>query len=71
MDTNTALLGTGTGGTILTILYFLYKTFNHKRCRSNCCGKQLELSLDMENTSPPEKDKSSFQTDNPIVKVPS
>jgi hypothetical protein len=71
METNMALLGTGTTGTILTVLYLLYKAFNHKRCRSNCCGKKLELSLDMENTSPPENKNQHFQTDNPIVKVPS
>jgi hypothetical protein len=26
---------------------------NHKRVRSNCCGKKLEISLDVENTTPP------------------
>jgi hypothetical protein len=62
MDTNTALLGTGTGGTILTILYFVYKTFNHKRCRSNCCGRAMDLSLDIENTTPPP---DRFEVRNP------
>ena len=71
MDTNTALIGTGTSGTILTILYFMYKMCNHKRLRCRICGKDLDVSIDLENTTPPEKDKSSFQTDNPIVKVPS
>ena len=27
---------------------------NHKRIRSNCCGKKAEVSLDIENTTPPE-----------------
>lgn len=34
------------GGTILAV-------FNHQRCRSNCFGKKLELSIDIERTTPP------------------
>jgi len=26
---------------------------NHKRIRSRCCGKTADLSLDIENTTPP------------------
>jgi hypothetical protein len=63
MDTNTALLGTGTGGTILTILYFIYKTCNHRRLRSKCCGRDLDMSLDIEQTTPPQ---DRFQVRNPI-----
>ena len=51
MDQN-ALMGTGTGGTLLLIALYMYKTFNHRRVRSNCCGKKLEMSLDVEETSP-------------------
>lgn len=51
MDSN-ALMGTGTGGTLLLVALYLYKTFNHKRVRSNCCGKKMEMSLDIEETSP-------------------
>jgi hypothetical protein len=36
------------------ILYKIYIVVNHKRIRSNCCGKKLEASLDIENTTPPE-----------------
>ncbi len=54
MDTtNMALLSTGTGGTILGVLFLMYRMFNHKRCRSRCCGQDLDLSLDIENTTPP------------------
>jgi hypothetical protein len=64
MDMNTALLSTGTGGTLLGVLYMIYRTLNHKKCRSNCFGKKLELSIDIENTSP------TFEKENPIrVKV--
>ena len=28
---------------------------NHKRLRSVCCNKKLEVSLDIEDTTPPKK----------------
>jgi hypothetical protein len=34
------------GSTVLGII-------NHKRCRSNCLGRKAELSLDIDNTTPP------------------
>jgi hypothetical protein len=62
MDTNTALLSSGTGGTLLMVLLYLYKTLNHRRCRSKCCGKDLDMSLDIENTTPPP---DRFEVRNP------
>ena len=62
MDTNTALLSSGTGGTLLMVLLYLYKTFNHRRCRSRCCGKDMDMSLDIENTTPPP---DRFEVRNP------
>lgn len=38
------------GGSILAYI-------NHKRIRSNCCGKEVVASLDVENTTPPESEK--------------
>jgi len=32
---------------------------NHKRIRSNCCGKKAEVSLDIETTTPPQSLKIS------------
>jgi hypothetical protein len=43
------------GGSILAVC-------NHQRCRSNCFGKKLEVSLDIEQTTPP--------TDKMEIKVP-
>lgn len=56
MDSNgiTALSGTGLAGTLLTVGMLIYKTLNHKRCRSNCCGRNLVMSMDVENTTPPD-----------------
>jgi len=39
-------IGLSTGGTLYTIL-------NHSRVRSNCCGHKIEMSVDVERTSPP------------------
>lgn len=67
MDTNIALLSTGTGGTVLGVLFLIYRTFNHKRCRSRCCGQNLDLSLDIENTTPPTH---HFVVNNPLPPRP-
>jgi hypothetical protein len=40
------------GGVILGII-------NHKRLRSNCCGRKMEVSVDVENTTPPNTVKLS------------
>jgi len=45
------------GGTILAYI-------NHKRIRSNCCGKEVSASLDVENTTPPTEKKEAFVPDN-------
>jgi hypothetical protein len=28
---------------------------NHKRIRSSCCGRKVEVSVDVEETTPPHK----------------
>ena len=33
----------------------IYQLINHKRVRSNCCGFKTEVSLDVENTTPPSE----------------
>ena len=71
MDTNTALLGTGTSGTIITILYFFYKSCNGKRCKCKLFGYDIENSIDIGEITPPDRDKHKFEKDNPIhVVVP-
>ena len=42
-------------GFITSIMGVIYAAVNHKRIRSNCCGKVLEASLDVENTTPVKK----------------
>jgi hypothetical protein len=49
------------GGSILAVV-------NHTRCRSNCFGNKLEVSLDVEKTTPPgEKLEIKVPVDKPIV----
>lgn len=60
-------MSTGTGGTLLLVAIYIYKTFNHKRVRSNCCGKKLEMSLDVDETTPP---RQNFVVNNPLPRSP-
>ena len=53
----TALVGTSTGGTVLTVLYFLYKTLVGKKIRSNCCGRTVEVGFTVEEMSPKTDNK--------------
>ena len=38
----------------LAIAYRVYVAINHHRVRSNCCGKELVASIDVETTTPPD-----------------
>lgn len=61
-----ALLSTGTGGTILTVLYFLYKTCNGKRCKCKFFGYDIENSIDIGEITPPERIPNRFERNNPL-----
>jgi hypothetical protein len=42
----------------LSLATAAFGIINHKRVRSNCCGKEAVASLDIEDTTPPgTKDK--------------
>jgi hypothetical protein len=48
--------GIGAGSVVaLGIAYRIYLAVNHHRVRSNCCGKELVVSVDVEKTTPPGK----------------
>lgn len=38
------------GGAVIGVI-------NHKRIRSQCCGRKVEVSVDIENTTPPQPPK--------------
>jgi len=54
----------GVGAAVVFALGILYKVLaevNHRRIRSNCCGKLFTASIDVETTTPTE------EKNNPIV----
>ena len=52
MDNNTGGV-LGIVALVVSIGGSIFAALNHKRVRSNCCGKSLEASLDVESTTPP------------------
>lgn len=42
----------GTLSLLLSVGGIIVATLNHKRVRSKCCGRNLEASIDIENTTP-------------------
>jgi hypothetical protein len=44
-----SILG-GSGG-LLTVAGIIYTAINHKRVRVNCCGKKMEVAVDVESTA--------------------
>ena len=47
----------------LGVAYRIYLVVNHHRVRSNCCGKQMVVSVDVEETTPPLKIKAPEEKD--------
>lgn len=40
-------------GVVVSVGSSILAVVNHQRCRSNCFGNKLEVSLDIEKTTPP------------------
>jgi hypothetical protein len=38
---------------VISVVGSVIGVINHKRVRSTCCGKNVEVSVDIENTTPP------------------
>ena len=51
-QTNSILAICGLATSVLTAAVAV---INHKRIRSNCCGKTLDVSVDIESTTPPSR----------------
>jgi hypothetical protein len=67
---NYASGGIGAGAVVvLGILYRVYLAVNHHRVRSNCCGKELVVSVDVETTTPPQLQIRMPPTEIPESKV--
>jgi hypothetical protein len=39
-------------GLVVSVLTAVIGAINHRRIRSNCCGKEVSASLDIESTTP-------------------
>jgi hypothetical protein len=67
---NYASGGIGAGAVVvLGILYRVYLAVNHHRVRSNCCGKELVVSVDVETTTPPKDLKINIPKEIPEGKA--
>ena len=40
---------------MMFMVYAIYRFVNHKQCRSRCCGRDFEASLDVGETSEPQR----------------
>jgi len=63
----------GIGASVIVFAGILYRLLNHKRIRSNCCGRIWTASVDIENSTPKIEREKSTQTedkdaDQPIQK---
>lgn len=48
MDTGAALGGTGL---FISLVGIIYSAINHKHIKSNCCGRKIEFSIDIDSTT--------------------
>jgi hypothetical protein len=69
---NNWLGGSGLLATIFGLLYALYRLINHSRLKSDCCGKRMVVSVDVDKTTPPtsEREMKDLKTYQPPVVVP-
>jgi len=64
--TNVALMSTGTGGTLLMVALYLYKSMAGKKIRSRCCERDVEMGFSVEDMTPPQ---DRFRVNNPMVEI--
>ena len=44
---------TGAIAVVISVATAIIGFINHKRIRSKCCGRDMSVSVDIENTTPP------------------
>ena len=66
MDINSYYIQGGISASLIAILGILYKTINHKKCKSKCCGYNIENSIDISDTSPQVNAPKETFTSNPL-----
>ena len=50
MEIGSTFASGGIIATLLGIAVFIYKSVNHQRIKSKCCGKRCDVSLDIDST---------------------
>jgi hypothetical protein len=69
MDINSIISG-GLSGTILAGFYIVYKVIKKSKCRSNCCGRESSMSIDLgSNNSSPPSVQSNQHLQRPLVDI--
>lgn len=63
MDLNNVFTQAGLSTGFLATVLIIYKAINGKRCRSHCCGRQLEMDLKIDDLPP----SPSIQVINPMI----
>lgn len=72
MDLNNAYANGGITASVVFaggILYRFYRSVNGKRCRSKCCGYDLEADFKVDEM-PPTPPKENFTIQNPLPHPP-
>ena len=70
MNLNDAYSQAGITGSIVAAMglaYKIYTAINHKRCKSKCCGYDIENSIDIGDTTPPHMSVPMESFINPMV----
>jgi hypothetical protein len=57
----------GTTTAIITVALAIYKAINHTRCKSRCCGQNMEMSVDVEKTTASPNAETAFNIKPSIV----
>jgi len=52
MDLNNIFTQAGLSTGFIATILIIYKAINGKRCRSHCCGRQLEMDLKIDDIPP-------------------
>lgn len=55
-------------GSVIGMIYLVWKMFKHSSCRSKCCGKEASMSVDLEKG---ESKRSPVSSVKPVVQVES
>ena len=55
MDLNSLGSLAGLVSIAIHVVQSIIAAINHKKCKSRCCGKQVDSSLDITDTTPPAR----------------